>query len=211
MVFRRKVYRRGRFRRQRRLNKRQMSQVKRMISLRQETKVFPIYFNATNVPTTPAIVHLTSISQGVGAQSRIGQEIRLVAMKARYEWRVADSTNTIRMIVFQWHGDSTDTPTSADILEDDTGGTGQPWLSPTKFFARNFTVLRDKLADIEVAANEVITGTWTIPLKKIRKRVTFGASNASGTNHIYILFLSDSTATTHPTLSVFGKLMFKDG
>lgn len=121
---------------------------------------------------------------------------------------VADSINHLRMIIFKWHPDTaTALPTSNLVIRND-GSASAPWGLPHYEKRKQFTILYDRLFQTQTQATgsvDPVTINFDIRLSSKKLGMTqYNQSTSSGTNHIFILYVSDSLASGHP--SIYGNL-----
>lgn len=195
-----KRYRRRRtFKRKRR---RISNAVKRYVSSKLkrslETKHVSNSSSSTAVPNVQIDTQITDIPQGTQETRRVGNLVRVTGFYGRFQMVGTDATNIIRIIMYI-PKDPTATITGAN-----TYGLLDPDIA---------TVLYDKVHTTTL--NGPNTKVFTIA-KKFRGAglpVQFNSSTTTDVlkNNIKMLFVSDSGAVSHPTLSYHWILYFKDG
>lgn len=140
---------------------------------------------------------LLDITQGTGDGQRLKHQITLKSVHLNMLYTHADPTNVIRVIVFQYFDRAF--PTLADILQLGTGATAN-YLSPFNFDnSKAFRVLYDSTKLMNDVDRRQVHINKYIKLSKARKDVEFDGSTSAGTNRLYMLTMSDSTAISHPT------------
>lgn len=219
-----RTYRRRPYRKGRKLGRRQKRQVKVLIARRQELK-YSYYANSTTVDSVGFVTGTPfDIPQGDTDTSRDGDRLQwcgkidLMLHCINGQGALGDVYNNIRVIIFQYHPNST--PGLSTILLAGPSGS-QDVLSLYNhdnrqeyriLFDRVFKTVGNANAATTPATNTVATNVrkFKIPLRKIRKYAQYTGGTLAGTNRIYIAYLSDSSAATHPTLEYSTKVFFRD-
>ena len=179
--------------------------VKRMFKKNIEAKWGWLEYNNT-IDDTGYIGDLTVIAPGTGVNARIGDAISPVSIKLDICALKADDTNRLRFILFQWHpNDAADVPQLAEILLYTNGYQTQAPLDPDR--RTQYTVYKDFL---------MVFGTGSPYLKhkriKIRpkQKITYNGTGNTGRNHVYLLIVSDSGVTTHPSVTYTSMFSYTD-
>lgn len=200
------------------LNPRQKKQVKSLIRHVQELKYHVTEAIGQQISTTPTIQDLTAITQGDTDQTRDGDRLQLAGkIDFRFHLFIGDSSNVVRVIIFQWHPNST--PSAGQILLN--GPTGViDYLSTYShdnrqeyriLFDKVYSLIGDGVADVSAYTTLTqIVRVYRISLKKATKMVQFAAATVDGTNKIYILRVSDSNAIPYPLMGYQAKVFFRD-
>jgi len=233
MPYKRRGYRpRRRYNRRRKLNKRQAIQVKRIINVNRELKYLAINSaGAFNVTTTPQIDgSFFDIPQGTTDVTRVGDRINWCG-KVRFRLQVfnalgvsADNYNTQRWILVQYHPASTSAPTPVvtDILLTGPSGAVDVHSQYNHDKRQDYKVLFDRTFTTVGSFNYAITAdapgtavthrymSYNISLKKARKQVQYQGGGLQATNRLFWIYMSDSSATPHPTAIVSTKVFFRD-
>lgn len=205
---RRKYPARRRVVRQRKLNNRQKTQVKRLIGRRIESKV-----NDSNVLQTvdasgTNIQRLAMPTVGDAYNERSGDVITLEKLQWRLNAVAGDTTNTLRMIIFRWLNDSqVSTPTVSDILEANNSLAFVDYQSDQQ----KMQVLFDRTYALSTQGvpNRIITGSL-YGRKLGRKKLTFNQGLTTGVDQIFVYFQSDSVAITHPGVAGYFRVTYSD-
>lgn len=207
----------------RKLNKRQRHQVKRMIHSEQEIKYSIGNLDVNTITNAGFITGAPwNIAQGDTDQTRDGDTLKWIGkMHVRLGLVCADTTNVVRIIIFQWHptSDNAPTPDVQDILA--IGPSGSPdTLSHYNHDERqNFRVIFDKAYSLvgngtadtyPGTTSTVIYRRYKISLRKARKRVQFTAGTTEGTNKFFFLAITDSAAGPNPEVAFSIKTFFTD-
>lgn len=173
-------------------------------------------------PTNATVVEqLFEVAQGDVVSTRNGNVISPKSISFNYAWTVAAPTasvdeefNRCRLIIFQWHDDNEDNaPTILDLLEipNDEYGVLSPYNVKTDL--NRFTILHDEITVVNQFYNNNRSSSDVKKIyvdKKLRKIKYNGSSSINGTNQIYILALSDSTAGSMPELRYATHLRYTD-
>lgn len=204
MVFyKRKAKFRRRYRRKRKVGKTVKRFVKAQINKNLEYKYHTAYYNPSSIPNNGTVTALINISQGLLDIERVGDEIKLRTITFRYTVTVADNHNFLRFIIFQFKTSNVFPPSVSSVLN----GTSPTHLSQYNVDNRsNYQVLYDRthVMDTDDPA-KIITGR--VNMKYCKRKLQFIAgSPTQGTNMIYALAISDSSAAPNP--SIIGEINF---
>lgn len=188
------------FARSRGLTKKQKAGVKRIMGAVMEKKHHTSTFSTSSVSSTATLTNISAVTQGDSDTSRDGDQIYLKNIDFRAYLTRADTSNLVRLIVFQWRPSTQlATPTAATILENYAGdGTldlVRHWNYDNK---RNFKVLYDRLITLnEDIANRTVKFNLN---KSLIKKIQFDNGGTNHNNAVYVMYLSDSSAATHPSI-----------
>jgi len=197
--------------------------VKKIVQRQAELKFF--YFNqaATAVSTTIVMTGLPfDVLQGTADTNRIGDALTWRGwIDLRYQWIIADTANLVRLMVVQWKAQSTGTPfpTYADVLLTGPSGGYDVFSQYNHDNRHNYVILFDrthKLIGNSAAATTPNTSVSEVfrhvkvPLTKAKKVAQFIGGGSQGTNRLFLIYMSDSAAATHPTLTYTTKVCFAD-
>lgn len=183
--------------------------VKKQISKDIETKYFDIQRPSDDIDYSGRIDRLTGVSQGTTDSTRIGDKLTMRSLRISYEATVADSTNMVRFIIVQWFPNSTLlAPTSSYVLS--TIGSALAPQSPYIHDYKNqFNVLYDKVHILSTDYPRIVRKFW-LKMKWAKKVINFSAGTSEGSNHLYMIRISDSSAVTHPTSNILTRLNYDD-
>lgn len=203
---RRTMRRKRRMRPRNTLNVSQKKTVKRMINStlnrRIEDKHISSNSGIVSVTDVPAVYGGVLPIVGSDVNQRIGDKIRLTAFLFKYTIYLSDPSNVMRIIVFQWKNNSflTGTPTASNILQVTTP---YPWLSQlNQDLKAQMHVLYDKTHTMQNGGPLQITRSVNIRKFGVRNlEFLSGVATVNNTvrGEIYVLLVSDSSLTTHPT------------
>lgn len=185
--------------------------VKRMISKESETKFHDLSDYVNAIDNTGTVVRLTGVQQGITDSTRIGDKLTLRALKYKLFLTIADTYNIFRVIMFQWYVNTTlRVPQYADIMQE-AGGAVTSWLSPITYdYENQHHVISDKIYTVDSVKNQTFFVNRKFRMKYIRKTINFTAAGAEGSNHLYMLIVSDSAAIAHPTWSIQSRTYYDD-
>lgn len=204
------------FRGGRKLNDRQKTQVKRLIGTRQETKFYSSTLVSAAVSSSATLYDVTNPGQGDTDQTRDGDRLYAKKLYVRMSLTVAtgDVTNLVRIIWFQWFPSTTTlAPTVSDILLLGPSGAADVYSHYSHDRRQMFSILYDKVFTLSGSATIVTTSSqkrMTYILHPKRKQMQFDNGASTGTNHIWLMTISDSSAVSHPQIVSAQKFMFTD-
>lgn len=205
------------------LNKRQVTQVKRVVNRGRELKyrqgesssVGEIVTSGGTLIGTPF-----DVPQGVTDITRVGDRLQWAGkIDVRISFYCADSSNLVRFGIVQWHPTSTATPspTINDLFLAGPSASVDVHSQYSHDNRPNFKILLDRtiqLVSVAGAANATTTSVtfrrYLVSLKKAKKDVQYQGSGLQGTNRIFLFYISDSIAITHPTIVFTTKIFFRD-
>lgn len=163
----------------------------------------------TSSPDNVGTVHdmIPAISQGTGDSNRIGDTILIKGIYMRYALTVADNTNYVRMIAFQWKGNSV--PTITSVLS----GVAPTFLSHyNKDTEGLYTILFDKTHTLILGDYRPCSVHYKkVFLKYCRKKLQYvSGTNTQVNDTINVLCISDSTTSTHPLIEFNIRWYYQD-
>lgn len=205
---------------------RQAQEVKKIIQRQGELK----FFLGASAGFIPVAVGTTltgnpfDIPQGQTDSTRIGDaltwcghiDLRLHVING--QGATADKHNTVRVVIFQWFANQQ--PFPADLFLAGPSGTSDVLSCYNHDRRHEYAVLFDK--SFKTVGNGNVVGTpftqgatsgcqyFKIPLTKARKNVQYVTAGLTGTNRIYLYFVSDNVLATAPTLAYTTKIVFRD-
>lgn len=172
--------------------------VKRQIDQKKET-MEKISFNAGSALSydNPTIVDLTALSQDVSEDGRVGEYVRLKAIRFKgYVVRGANDAYA-RICIVQWRQDSTtDSLALADVFYQGSSVTNAYWQAPrpeTLAGKGSFKMLYDKRVPLLSANNKTVSMISKTIYKNLTSRVTFADNATTGQNHVFLLAFSNVT------------------
>lgn len=163
---------------------------------------------ATTASTAGFVGPIAQPAQGVAINQRLGDEIKMLKFEGNIEFTVADATNVVRLVIFQWYMDDVlDIPALSDIFENTT----YPWVSVHKLSAktrRKYKILYDRAVALSTS-NSNMQISCNLDLTSCRK-TEFTAGATTGKNILYYAIVSDSVAVTHPGYTFSTALYYQD-
>jgi len=194
--FNRRYFKRNSFR------KRSSFKRKVMKVLGVEKKTFFVTVADTTVTTTPLIVSLDFIAQGVGKFQRIGNKISVRYIKLRFTVSSASAANNVfRWAVLQWRG-APQNPVAADL----PAGQFDQFIPVEKWHI--YRDMRTVLADTQVNTDtNTKFFTLTVP---IFKEHTYFDNGTQANKPFYFCIWSNDVITPSPHFSMNAVLTYTD-
>jgi len=197
-----------------------------------EVKWFLAELGSTAVSTTGQVSVLTAIGQGVNRDARVGDRVKLRKLTVNFRMVAgvggalasADAYNNCRIIVFRWYQDNAvDVPTRDSILRVSALTTTDYTIaSYNKDFSEQFKIIMDENFTVYNApvwnGSAVLVEPGPGHVKVISKtyanlgdrHLDFGNNATTGTNHIYVLCVTDSAFAPHATFSFSSLVEYQD-
>lgn len=203
------------------LSEKQKSEVYKMVNKDVEKKFFDSFSTIAQQYGTPATgsltADLTNITQNVGGNQRIGDQIvpHYVESRFTFENQATNPNSTTRVIYFQWRVDNTVAPTAADILDVGPGGAVVNSWSPYNYDKRHlFTIIKDFMFDMNGnigSSKYTRCFSFKIPLIRKTARVNYNAGANTGDHHIYLFIIgSNANSATGQLVTVDTRLIYSD-
>lgn len=211
MPFRRKyTYRRKRYNRKyKRKSIATKKYVRSYINKQSEKKYFDISRSTDTIDYSGRLDRLTGISQGTTDLTRVGDKIRLTSMRVSYSAELADTTNYIRFIIFQWYPTSNLLAPTVNYILSLPGSILSPQSPFVHDYKNQYTILYDKTHVLTQDYPNIIRKFW-LRMKFVKKQIAFEAGTQEGSNHLYLLRISDSSAASHPTSNILTRVNYTD-
>lgn len=203
----------------RKLNRRQKSQVYRMLNSKAELKYFDTNstsFQQYGSGAGSIFAVCSAAAQGVGGNQRVGDQIDPVRIEIRFstDQQTTNPQSTTRLILFQYRLNNVVAPTNAAILDPSIGGVATVWSAYNFDLRHQYTILWDISFVMSGSVGSSIytrTGSYNIPLTKKAAKVNFDAGSITGDHHIYLLVLgSNANGATGQLISIGTRLFFRD-
>lgn len=197
------------YRKQKKLNKREKIQVKRMITRTQEIKYFDQTLVNVSFDYSGVLYNLTPINQGNTDTDRNGDQVMLkyVSIRGYLQASATSTYNVCRIIVFQWKPNST--PAISDILNNIASVN-----APNSFYLwdkrQQYTVLWDKRYIVQGTDRQAALFSKKIYGKKLRKKLQFLGGGNSSDNRVYIIAISDDGGTPYPAWTWQSRVAYTD-
>jgi len=201
-----------------RLNQLQRKEVRALVREPMELK-YNEDLRTDSFPSTTAggIFQLSIIPQGDTVTQRSGDQLMLKSLTIQGDVSVADGTNKVRFIVFQWRPITT--PTIADILSAGVVAGTVDVYSLYNFEKRSqYKILYDKrwvlmgnaTSNYPITPASIINFKTVITKKLLKKLQYVSNSNSVGHNQVWYLTLSDSAASYNPEISFVPRFEYYD-
>jgi len=196
-----------------------------------ETKFAILDSSGISVLTTGTITDLSTIGQGVTRDDRVGDRLRL----KKLDWRCkvvastggllasADAYDTVRVILFRWWDDTAvNPPLLGNILKQGASGTDYTVASLNADDAEQYSIISDECYVVynttvyNGSALAVEPGPGHVAFVKKSftppgdKHVTYVNNANTGVGHVFMLAISDSAFTPHPTMAYAMLLEYTD-
>lgn len=183
----------------------------RAIDKRTETKYIDYDFDSPAVGLqfgTYYIARITLTGQGTGDSAlRIGDQILVKKLQLRYNAVVADQYNRVRVTIIRWNEDDAFVAPSAAQVYQNPNDTIHAWFNWDSLHAKKFTIIHDKILDLETSNNEQIYVRKVIP---INKKIRYNGGTGNGTGHLYHIIWGDSQVAPGPGIEFNTRVTFKD-
>jgi hypothetical protein len=189
-----------------------LNEIRKLINI--ETK-FVDTGSSGSVDYSGTMLCVSQLAQGLTSTDRVGDSIKLQTIELRLLLAAsATSTNTIvRVIMFRDLDGAGTAPTPANVLE--TVGSSHAPLSPYKFNRRDrFGLLFDEVVTLQSVLATGLSSTviaWKVPHEgHVKYLGTTAASASDGKGSVYLLLVSDLTASNLPTFRSYARLEYTD-
>lgn len=206
---------RGRRRYRRRYPRKNLARKVRTVSRRvnrlyrqRETKRFDTDALGAAISTTGTFYLLNGIAQGNDVINRDGNEVYIHKLNFKISLFNADSSNKIRVIIFIDSQANAAAPSVSDVLQD---AANYPILTPLNYDnKKRFRILLNK---VFVTDTDDPTSTFQL-YRKIGRKVQYsGSAGGIATikrNSLFLLLISDSNASSHPTIDYISRIYFTE-
>lgn len=201
--------RRRRVAHQRKLNKRQKTQVKRLIGSRIESKVTDTAIAPTGIDAAGTFVNVVPPAQGDAYNQRDSDVIHLEKLQWRFQLSYGDIPhNIMRVIIFRWLNDNAAVaPSTTAVLELVNSLAFTDYQSEQQ----KVQILLDRTFALSEQAipNRIFAGSL-YGRKLGRKKLTMNQGALTGVDQLYFFFISDSVAVSHPAVTGYARLTYSD-
>lgn len=221
-VRRRRLYRRRPKKGLRPSQRRQVAKIAKRVTLKQaEKKYNDVKVAYTNIGAGGYTALLTDgITQGVGANSRVGDRLKPVKLEFRITAYQNNTTsvqppNIIRVILFQWDQNAGATPAVGDVLEyASLTNPGESICSPYKWInlvQKNLHVLKDFTMKTTLNGNSAYHKSIITKRMRDVEYATAGSSTVYDQG-IYALIIADDAGVVSPcpSFSLYSRLTYVD-
>jgi hypothetical protein len=194
------------------------SAARKVVNTQFEKHFFDNEEEGTAIDIGGLVFHLTPIPVGDQDTERSGDRITIKSLQIKWTVGVADNTNRMRIIVFQYLGDSAvaGPDVTSEIIQAAFVGSANAINAP---YAKDFAgykvmPLYDKTISLSTAANPVQHGSFILTSKDFKGRARpFIQYQGGGNNNIgglYLYAVSDSGAASHPVLNYVSRVRYID-
>lgn len=161
---------------------------------------------------TSTHVSLVDIAQGSAYNQRVGDKMRFKSAHISFTAIPGDSVNVLRLIVYQWHPLSTG---SAPVPSSVLSNVSNAYAAISQYNVTNnqdFSILYDKSWNLNGYNNAQITkNVWIKGGKFLDRNIHFQAGSSTiKKNGIFALWISDSSAASHPQVIAVIRTRFTD-
>jgi hypothetical protein len=175
------------------------------IDVDSEKKFLATEQTAVGIGSSGTVYDISAISQGTSDSNRVGDSVTLDRLRLSYAWAAGDTTNVCRLVVFQWNVQSTPLISSVLLY---SSALLVPYAMPAIDTQKEFKILYDR-SDYISTSSPTIAGD--IVEIKMPGKIQFQAgSSSSGTGKIYMIAVSDSSASPNPELAFQSTLYYYD-
>lgn len=146
----------------------------------------------------------------IAAEAVVGDSVDHVHLVTRGVISYADTTNWVRMVWFRWKPDTgVGAPGSNSILRNDATAYAMDGL-PFWEEKGQFKILSDKMYYVTTDGSNYQHRHFVTSFgAKALGRATKDGATSGGANHVYLLYLSDSGAVSHPTISMNTRILYR--
>jgi len=188
--------------------------VRKIIQNTKDRKWSELALAASNASTAAVTTSIFTPAQGDQFNQREGDRCQILGFHGKVVVTFADPTNIVRVMFIQWLADDTATidPPQPNVMTSFVLNTNVT-LAPISQFLRNKND-RKKFRVLYDGHFSVSSGGPGIIQRKIRWKkclpTDFVANATTGRGSVYLVYVSDSTIATHPTVSIHGVLEWCD-
>jgi hypothetical protein len=182
--------------------------VKEMLSGEQELKIYITQNTGTAISYSGTIVDCSGISAGDTDTTRDGDRVSLKEWTFSWYITPGDSYNLVRCILFQYTSDTAlGGPSVTNIIQTD-GSVVSPLSYKSIDYVKNIKILYDKVLFADTY-HPVVVASPSVKKRFFDHQVQFTGATTR-TNGLFALFVSDSSAATHPSVYYYSTVRFTD-
>lgn len=188
-------------------------QIKTHERKRLEHKYWQTSMEPTGISNSGTIYDLSDMPQGTTDISRVGDRVHVTSLSLRLNVILADTTNLVRVLVFQWRQNSVSISPAFNKLLYSKDGASYDY----KGFYRhdslgvNFIPLYDRVLNLtNSGANQQINLVKRINLRFANRKISYDAGAVEGSNKFYLALVSDSGVVSHPAVTYEAYLSYTD-
>lgn len=179
---------------------------KRMEKKVTEEKYWDVLFNSVGIDYGGSSFSLCDVPQGDGDSTRDGDKLCPVGLKIKLLLTLADTTNTIRLILVRWIP-STSSLSYGGVIQNGTGTSYSVAGQYQHDTRKQFKVLWSRSYALSSNRPQVIVNKY-VRLQK--RQISYVSASTTGTNKLFLLAISDSAAAAHPTIGGYTRLDYTD-
>ncbi len=175
----------------------------------------PKYNDTTQVAQSISIsgtfYSLTATTNGTTDITRIGDRITLHSLEFNWSAIVADSSNIVRAIVFQWiPDDASDAPTLSKLLAQASTPVNSPFNHDSAFKAKILYDHRVILTTYEICRGDKVLLMLDTPGRGINPQVQYSAGSSTGMRNLFLCLVSDSGPSPQPQVDFVARCNWFD-
>lgn len=175
-----------------------------------EKKYFVAGYDANDIDYSGTVYDFSTMVQGTTYQTRSGLDVHYDKVDLRYQVRVADTSNMMRVIFFKFRQNTglTSAPDNAVIFKGAINSALAPLLGYT--VNEGISVLYDRLHTLD-AGKPTELGRILLYSNKLGKTsFNAGSTTITGEGKLYMVVVSDSAAAANPVISINAEVYFTD-
>lgn len=183
--------------------------VNKKLSERLEKKYHLAQEGAENVTDDGTIFGLSTVTQGDSDITRDGDSLYIRSTRIQgYIENAGGAPSHNRLILFQWHDDSTPTPSNLFPV----GYLGSIYAPVSPYHhdqRRKYTVLWDKKVRLDTTSNTSAFFDSGYKMPKVKK-IAYTAGTTIGSNKLWLLAVNDIGSATYPKITFANRMTFND-
>lgn len=174
----------------------------------QELKI-NIVQSSASIDYAGSLVACSAIAVGDSDITRDGDRVCLAEWTFRWVVNLGDASNLVRCILLQYIPDNTGgAPAISNILQT-IGTTNAPISYKSIDYVKVIKILYDWT--VRVDTYHPVELVKPVKIRKFHdKQLVFANNATTGTNQLYVLFISDSAAATHPSVQYYSTVRYTD-
>jgi hypothetical protein len=184
--------------------------------IKSQINVQPLKYKDTSytlsVDSTGDAQYVNTPVQGTTSETRTGDQITIEYLEVNFGSFYADNTNQLRVMLLQFHGPQATGFNLGNILANGPSTTPDPLSLYVPYITNEtFSVLYDKLFVLNInssLAQQCVRIKRLVP--KIKKMGFTANTNSALQGQIFLVYISDSGVTPHPTLQFTCRTWFRD-
>jgi len=206
--------------------KRLVRQEVRSLEKQQEEIKYLDTYTATSATTSPTIYQVSTVSQGAAQFNRVGDKLLGIKFDldiiANYSFSAGsfsqDFFDNLRIIMFVWRiPTQLLAPVATSILQStSTFGVMSPFTYEDRKSYKVILDLKPYVTGYYNATTSTSTPTdtsiwkWNVKGHRLNLPIDFSLNGNTGTNHLYLLVMSDSAGSPHPVIQTMVRFYYTD-